>query len=152
MCDPGLVIGLIGGAAQAAGQMEAFNKNKKMINDQARLEHAAQAREFIVKSNAANKEAYNSALESERNKSYLKTLSGSMGTTVGERNAEQSRQGALSIANARDRSDAAKANMVFAGQSTTIEANNRIEANRPSGLGMFANVLSAGVSNYGAFT
>lgn len=151
MCEPGLAIGILTGAAQAAGQMEAFNKNKKMINDQTRLEHAAQAREFIVESNAANKEAYNAALESDRNKSYLKTISGSRGTTVGERNAEQSRQGALSIQNARDRSEAAKANMVFAGQSSTIEGRNRIEANRPSGLGMFANVLSAGVSNYGAF-
>jgi len=151
MCDPGLAIGLLAGAASAAGQMEAFSKNRKMINDQARLDHAAQAREFIVESNAANKEAYQASLEADRNKSFLKTLSGSMGSTVGARNAEQSRQGALSIANARDRTQAAQANYAFAQEGTTIQAQNRIEANRPSGVGMFANVLSSGLSNYGAF-
>lgn len=152
MCDLGLAIGLVSGALQAAGAAEAAQKNQKMIDDQARMEHAAQAREFIVESNAANKEAYSASLEADRNKSFLKTLSGAMGTTPAERSAEQSRQGALSIANARDRSDAAKANMVFAGQNTTIAAHNRKEVEAFTPLQAFTTIAGAGISNYGAFS
>lgn len=152
MCDLGLAIGLIAGAAQAAGAADAAQKNKKMINDQARMEHAAQAREFIVESNASNKEAYQSKLEADRNKSFLKTTSGSRGSTVGARNSEQSRQGALSIANARDRSEAARANMAFAGSNTTIAAHNRKATESFTPLQAFTTIAGAGISNYGAFS
>jgi hypothetical protein len=152
MCDLGLTIGLVMGGLQAAGAVDAAKKNQKMIDDQTRMEHAAQAREFIVESNAANKEAYNASLEAERNKSFLKTTSGSMGSTVGARNAEQARQGALSIQNARDRSEAAQANQSFAGMNSTIAASNRKATEAYTPLQAFSTIAASGISGYGAFS
>jgi NADH dehydrogenase/NADH:ubiquinone oxidoreductase subunit G len=152
MCDLGLAIGLIAGGLQAAGAADTAKKNQKMIDDQARMEHAAQAREFIVESNAANKEAYSSKLEADRNKSFLKTMSGSMGSTVGARNSEQARQGALSIANARDRSEAARANQAFAGMNTQIAATNRKATEAFTPIQAFSMIAGSGISNYGAFS
>ncbi|WP_319413858.1 hypothetical protein [uncultured Cohaesibacter sp.] len=152
MCDLGLAMGLAMGGLQAAGGMATASKNQKMIDDQARLEHAANAREFIVESNAANKQAYSAKLEADRNKSYLRTASGSMGTTVGERNSEQARQGALSIANARDRSEAAQANLAFAGKNTEITAANRKSVESYSPIQAFTTIAGSGIANYGAFS
>lgn len=140
------------GGLQAAGAAETAKKNQKMIDDQARMEHAAQAREFIVESNASNKEAYQAGLEADRNKSFLRTTSGSMGSTVGARNSEQSRQGALSIQNARDRAEAAQANQAFAGMNTTIAATNRKATEEFTPMQAFSMIAGSGISNYGAFS
>ncbi|KAE8235656.1 hypothetical protein A4X03_0g9700, partial [Tilletia caries] len=107
----GLILGLAAGAAQAAGQAQAADQNIEMINQQTKLEYAAQQREQIVQDNAANKEGYQGQLESDRMASAVKTDGAGMGgATAGQRAAEQARQGALSIENAKDRKDASRAN------------------------------------------
>ena len=152
MCELGLAIGLMSGALSAAGSASASSQNQEMIHKQAELEQGENARNFIVEANAANKEAYNASQQADRNKSYLKTASGSMGSTVGERNAEQSKQGALSIANARDRTEAAQANLAFASTATQIEEENRKKQAEYSPLSAFADIAGSGLSNYGAFS
>lgn len=152
MCDLGLAIGLVSGILQAAGAADAADKNQKMIIAQAKLDHAAQAREFVVEQRASNKEAYNAQLEADRNKSYLKTISAGVGSTPGARVAEQSRQGALSIQNAKDRGEAAAANYAFAGNATTIQAHNRIQVEEFTPLEAFTTIAGSAISNYGAFS
>ncbi|MCF4098612.1 hypothetical protein [Maritalea mediterranea] len=116
-----------------------------MINQQAKLEHASQERENLVEQNAANKEAYQAALEKDRAVSYEIAMGRAAGPTQGLRIGEQNRQGALSIANAQDRKDAARANYVASGHHTTIAANNRIEVERAKAnatiIGSFANAF-----------
>lgn len=152
MCDLGLVIGLASGVAQAAGAASAANQNIDMINDQAKLEYAAAQREQVVQSDQANKEGYQAQLESDRMASAVKTDGAGMGgATAGQRAAEQARQGALSIENAKDRRDAAKANYVSSSKNSQITAKNGAAQQKISPLTAFANIASAGMSNYGAF-
>lgn len=152
MCDAGLILGLAAGAASAAGQASTASKNTKLIQQQVKLENAAQEREFLVETNAANKDAFQASLEADRGKALVATAGAGMrGPTSGLRSAEQSRQGALSIANARDRSDAAGANYVFAGKNTQTGAQNRINTLQVSPMAAFTEMATAGISNYGAF-
>lgn len=152
MCDPGLILGLAAGAASVAGQASVAKKNTEMVKQQTQLEYAQQEREFIVESNAANKEAYSASLEADRGKAFVSTAGAGMrGSTAGARVAEQARQGALSIANARDRSDAARFNYTSAGKASQIGAQNRINTMQVSPLTAFTEVATAGISNYGAF-
>lgn len=152
MCDLGLVLGLASGIASVAGKMETARKNTKMIKQQSKLEYAAQEREFLVEANAANKEGYHAALEADRTRGYVTALGEGMGgSTAGARGAEQSRQGALSIANAKDRHDAAKANYAIAGKNTQIGNQNRINTIQVNPLTAFMEVATAGIGNYGAF-
>lgn len=115
------------------------------------MEHGAQAREFIVESNAANKEAYNAKMEADRGVALIRTQAKGSGSTMGLRVGEQARQGALSIANARDRADAAGANYIGAGMNTTLGARNRVKANSISPLTAFTNIATSGIQGYGAF-
>lgn len=152
MCDLGLVLGLASGALNAAAQADAAKKNQKMVIEQARLKNASEERKLLVETDAANKEAYKASLEKERGESAAKvTSTGIQGSTAGARVAEQSRQGALSISNARDRAKASTANYAMAGKFNQIEAQNRVNTLQPSPLAMFANIASSGISNYGAF-
>lgn len=123
-----------------------------MIQEQARLQHAANEREFLVETNAANKDAYQAFLEAARGKSAVKTAGGGMyGATMAARGAEQGRQGALSIANAKDRADAANANYALSGKNIQIGAQNQINTNRVNPLTAMTRIATAGLSNYGAF-
>src|SRR5690606_17491794 len=125
--DLGLVIGLASGAASAAAGASAASKNKRRIEEQTRLQHAAQTREFLAETEAANKDAYQATLEADRAKSAVAASGAGMrGNAAGLRIAEQARQGALSIANARDRTDAARANYTLAGKTSQIAARNQI--------------------------
>ncbi len=152
MCDPGLILGLAAGAASVGGQAATAAKNTEMVRQQTALEYAQQDREFIVETNAANKEAYSASLEADRGKAFVAAKGAGMrGSTAGARIAEQARQGALSIANARDRSDAAKSNYKSAGKATQIGAQNRVNAMQVNPLSAFTQVATAGISNYGAF-
>lgn len=160
MCDLGLTLGLLSGVASgvasAVGAQETADANAKIIQQQAQLEYAAQEREFVVEKNAANKEGYQASLEADRAGGLVAaTGNGMVGNTAGARIAEQQRQGALSIANAKDRADAAGANYVAAGKSTQIGAQNRINIEQPSPAAAFFNIATSGfngaISNYGAF-
>lgn len=152
MCDLGLVLGLASGAAAAAGKASTARKNQRMVVEQARLEHASQARESIIEREAAQKEAYNSSLERDRGLAYIATIGEGMGgATAGLRSAEQSRQGALSINRAKDRAEAGKANYIMSSWNTTIGAHNRIQTLQPNPLAMFADIAASGMSGYGAF-
>ncbi len=152
MCDLGLVIGLASGAASAVGEAQAAKKNTKIIQQQKTLEYAQQERERLVETDAANKEGFQAQLEADRNVAFVKAKGEGMGgATAGEQVAEQQRQGALSIANAKDRTQAANANYAMAGKNTQIGAQNRINTIQPNPFTMFANSATAGLSNYGAF-
>lgn len=152
MCDLGLALGIAAGAAQVAGQMDAAAKNSRMAQQQARLEYAAQEREFLVENNAALKDGYQAQLEGDRAKSAAVVKGqGAFGSTPALQAAEQGRQAALSIANARDRADAAKANYALAGKGSQISANNKIATYQVSPLTAFTNIATSGISNYGAF-
>lgn len=152
MCDLGLFLGLASGIAGAIGEADTASKNQDMVVSQAKLEQATQAREFIVEAEASNKEGYAAKQEADQTKSFVKaTGEGMRGSTAGERLAEQDRQGALSIANAKDRADAAGANYQMAGKHSEIGAQNRINTLQPSPMATFSNIIGSGISNYGAF-
>lgn len=152
MCDPGLVIGLAAGAAQAAGQSSAARKNTKMIQQQTQLQYAAQEQERLVQADAANKEGYQAQLEQDRAvSSAVATGEGMSGATAVERAAEQQRQGALSIANAKDRATAANANYALGSKSTQIGAQNSINTLQPNPFTTFTTIATSGIQNYGAF-
>ena len=152
MCDLGLVLGLAAGAANVAGQASAAAKNTKMVKDQANLEYAQQQRELVVENNAALKDGYQARLEGDRAKSTaVASGAGMTGNTAGLRFAEQSRQQALSIANARDRADAAKANYAMSGKSTQMAAQNKINTLQVNPMSAFMDIATSGLQNYGAF-
>ena len=152
MCDFGMILGLASGIAGVAGEQAAASENMAMANQQARLEHAAQEREFLVEADAANKDAYQAHLEGERGRSFALTSgNGMFGATMAERGAEQQRQAALSIENARDRRDAARANYAMQGKGTQIATQNQINTQRVSPMTAFMNVATAGLQGYGAF-
>lgn len=152
MCDFGLALGLAAGVANVAGQASAASKNSEMVRQQAQLDYAQQEREFVVENNAALKDGYQAQLEGDRAKSTaVASGAGMTGNTAGLRLAEQSRQQALSIANARDRADAAKANYVMAGKSTQIGAQNKINTLQVNPMTAFTDIATSGLSNYGAF-
>lgn len=152
MCDFGLVLGLAAGVAQTVGQMQAAQANQNMARQQAVIDNTAHQREFLVENNAALKDAAQASLEGDRAKSLaVASSSGMTGATPGLRAAEQSRQTALSIANAKDRSQAARANYSLQTHSTAVRANNQIASHQVSPFAAFANIATAGLQNYGAF-
>jgi hypothetical protein len=146
---PGLLLGVASGVAQAAGQAQAANTNARMAVQQARLEHATQEREYVIESEASAKEANRAAQERDRAVAAAKVIGAEMGgTTKADRIAEQNRQGALSIANARDRVEAAGANYAIAGQQSTIKAENDIAANALNPMTTFLNIATSGLEGY----
>lgn len=154
MCELGLLIGLgaAQGAATALGEAQAAKKNTKMIQQQKTLEYAQQEREHLVETDAANKEAYQAQLEQDRATSFAVAQGEGMnGSTAAERVAEQQRQGALSIANAKDRATAAKANYAMAGKNTQIAAQNRINTIQPNPFTTMTNIATSGLNSYAAF-
>jgi hypothetical protein len=150
MCDPGLVLGLASGAATAAGQADANTKNRKAIQQQTRLDYATSSRQQILEDNKANKEGYQAQLEADRNSSALKAAGEGMGgATVGQRDAEQQRQGALSIANAKDAKDASKSNYASATAGTQIQAAHGLAQNTTSPFTTLTNIATSGMQGYG---
>lgn len=146
---PGLVIGLASGAAQVAGQMQAADTNADIAVQQARLEQASQEREYLIEANASAKEANKAAQERDRAVAEAKVIGADMGgSTAGERVSEQRRQGALMIANAKDRAEAAKGNYVMAGHLSQIKAENDIAANAVNPLTSFMNIATSGLEGY----
>ncbi|WP_416796233.1 hypothetical protein [Ciceribacter azotifigens] len=150
MCDPGLILGIASGVASTAGQAQAAADNQEMIRKQTILEYASQERELLVQADAANKEGYQSQLETDRAVALAKvTGEGMGGATAAARIAEQQRQGALSIANAKDRRDNAKANYTMAGRITQTTAQNDINRQAVNPLTAFTNIAASGMSGYG---
>lgn len=146
------MLGLAIGAANAVAAGQAAEKNQQMITEEARLRHAANEREFIVETDAANKDAYQAQLEADRMRSEVITAGGGMsGATMAARGAEQGRQGALSIANAKDRRDAAGANYALSGKEIQITAKNQLNTAAVNPLTAFTNVATSGLQYYGAF-
>jgi hypothetical protein len=135
-----------------AAQSQASNLNQKMAVQQASLEHGQQQREFIVEKNAALKDANQASLEGDRARSLaVAGSSGMTGSTSGLRMAEQGRQTALSIQNAKDRSQAAGANYALQGNATSIATANKVATMQVSPLAAFSTIATAGLQNYGAF-
>lgn len=135
-----------------AAQQQAATANARMANQQAVNEYSQQQREFIVEKTAAQKDANAAALEGDRAKALaVASGAGMTGSTPGLRHAEQSRQTALSIANAKDRSQAAQANYAIQGNATHIATRNKIATMQVSPLSAFANIATSGLQNYGAF-
>lgn len=152
MCfsDPGLIIGALSAAAGEVGKSQAAGVNAGIANQQARLEHASQEREFMIEANASNKEAYNASQERDRAVSEVRAAGAeTAGSVIGERIGEQNRQSGLSIQNAKDRMDAAGANYAMAGQHSTIKAENDIAVNSVNPLTSFINIATGGLQGYG---
>ncbi|RVJ86948.1 virion core protein, T7 gp14 family [Sinorhizobium meliloti] len=148
----GMAIGAAQGAATAAGEVSAANKNAAIIIQQTNLEHAAQARERLVEIDAANKEGYQATLEQDRAVAFVTASGEGMGgSTAQARVAEQQRQGALSIANAKDRKEGATVNSLMGGKHSQIAAQHRINTDKPNPLTQFTNIASSGLANYGMF-
>ncbi len=151
MCDLGAILGLAAGAAQVAGKVSAARRNIKDRRQTLKLDYAARERQQIVKTDAANKDGYAASMEADRARSYVIASGGGMrGNTAGARAAEQSRQGALSIANAKDAKDAAKANYALGGKFAQIEAQRDVNRYAVNPLTSFMDVATAGIRNYGA--
>ncbi|KQR67866.1 virion core protein, T7 gp14 family [Rhizobium sp. Leaf341] len=152
MCDLGLGLGIASGIAGAMGDSQAASKNAGIIKQQANLEYAAQERERLVESDGALKEGYQAQLEADRGVSAVRAKGEGMGgSTAALQVAEQKRQGALSIANAKDRQQAANANYAMAGKNTQIGAQNRIDTQTPNPFTQITNIATSGLQNYGAF-
>ncbi len=150
MCDIGAVLGLASGVAAAAGEQDTANKNTQLVQNQAKLEYANQERERLVEIDAANKQAYQAQMEEDRGVAAVRAQGEGMGgATAGARVAEQKRQGALSIANAKDRISAANANYAMAGKNTQIASQNRIATLQPSPFTTLTNIATAGLKGYG---
>lgn len=152
MCDLGLTLGIAAGIANAAGQASAAGKNIASTKARYQINQAGLQRDFITQTDAANKDAYQASLEGDRARSLaLASGAGMTGATAGLRLAEQSRQTALSIANAKDRQDAAGANYILEGKARQLDANSAISRQRPNAMSTFLDVATSGLKNYGAF-
>lgn len=153
MClDPGSMLGLAMGISSVAGQAAAAQTNAEIATQQARLEHASQAREYLIESDASSKEQYKAAQERNRAVAEARVAGADMqGTTFGEQVSEQRRQGALSIANAKDREEVARGNYVMAAEDSSIKAANDIRANAVNPLAAFTEIATSGIKGYGSF-
>lgn len=150
MCDPGFILGIASGAASAIGEAEAADANMGQSIQQAKLEHAAQENERLVQHDAANKDGYQAQLEGDRTTSAVRAMGEGMGgATAGQQVAEQRRQTALSIENAKDRKSAANANYAMAGKHSQVTAQNDINRQAISPMASFFNIASSGMSGYG---
>jgi hypothetical protein len=148
----GMAIGAASGATSAVGEADAANKNAAIIKQQTQLEYAVQERQRLVETDGALKEGYQSSLETDRAVSLVRASGEGMGgTTAALQVAEQKRQGALSIANAKDKISGANANSAMAGKHTQIAAQNRIATQAPNPFTTITNIATSGISNYGAF-
>lgn len=91
-------------------------------------------------------------MEGDRAKSAaVASGAGMTGSTAGLRVAEQSRQTALSIANAKDQMDGAKANYIMTGKSQQIQAQSTVNALKPNPISTFTGIATAGLKNYSQF-
>ena len=155
MCDPvtlSLAVGTVTGGLGAFGKADAAKNNREAIESQRLLEVGHAERERIIEKNAANKEAYKASQLTERNKAFLTAKGNIRGASAGERSAEQSRQGALSIANARDRSNAADANFAASNAQSDLKAANRVRTEATyTPLNAFTDIASSAVKSYGMF-
>lgn len=153
MCDMGLILGMAAAGSQVAAQASAANTNAEIIKRNTQLNYAGLERDFITKTDAANKEGYQATLEGDRAKSTAVVQGAGMhGATPGLRYAEQSRQTALSISSAKDRADAASAGYVAEGK--LIQNNSQDAMNKQASLdpmSAFMDIATSGLSNYGAF-
>ncbi|MER9405922.1 hypothetical protein NKI36_17995 [Mesorhizobium caraganae] len=106
----------------------------------------------MTKANAANKEGYQATLEGDRAKSTaIASGAGMNGNTAGLRLAEQSRQQALSIANAKDQREGAKANYIMQGKADQLGAQDALNKQQMNPMTTFLDVATSGLKNYGAF-
>lgn len=150
MCDPGLILGLASGAASAMGEAQAADANMDQSIRQAKLEHATQEQERLIQVDGANKEGYQAQLEGDRTVSAIRAMGEGMGgATAGQQVAEQRRQTALSIENAKDRKSAANVNYAMAGKHSQINAQNDINREAISPMTSFFNIASSGAAGYG---
>ncbi|TIX15096.1 MAG: hypothetical protein E5V41_16905 [Mesorhizobium sp.] len=73
------------------------------------------------------------------------------GNTAGLRLAEQSRQSALSIANAKDQREGAKATYVMQGKADQLQAQDSLNKQRMNPMATFMDITSSGLKSYRAF-
>lgn len=152
MCDLGIALGIAAGAAQAAGEASAAAANSKSLQARYKMNQASNQHDFVIKANAANKEGYQAALEGDRAKSAaIASGAGMNGSTAGLRLAEQSRQSALSIANAKDQREGAQANYIMQGKANQLEAQDTLNKQGMNPMTTFLDVATSGLKNYGAF-
>ncbi|RWP83795.1 MAG: hypothetical protein EOR11_22700 [Mesorhizobium sp.] len=152
ICDLGLTLGIAAGIANAAGQASAAAANSKNIQQRYNLAQVSNEHDFVTKANAANKEGYQATLEGDRAKSSaIASGAGMNGNTAGLRLAEQSRQQALSIANAKDQREGAKANYIMQGKADQLGAQDALNKQQMNPMTTFLDVATSGLKNYGAF-
>ncbi|MBZ9977810.1 hypothetical protein [Mesorhizobium sp. BR-1-1-10] len=152
MCDLGLTLGIAAGIANAAGQASAAAANTKSIQARYNFNQASNEHDFVTKANAANKEGYQAILEGDRAKSTaVASGAGMNGNTVGLRLAEQSRQTALSIANAKDQREGATATYIMQGKADQLQAQDSLNKQSMNPMSTFMDIASSGLKNYGAF-
>ncbi|MER9213182.1 hypothetical protein NKI54_14020 [Mesorhizobium sp. M0663] len=112
------------------------------------MNQASNMHDFVIKTDAANKAGYEATLEGDRAKSAaVASGAGMNGSTAGLRLAEQSRQTALSISNAKDQRQGAQANYVMQGKANQLEFNKQ----RMNPMTTFLDVATSGLKNYSAF-
>ncbi|MER8639181.1 hypothetical protein [Mesorhizobium sp. M1365] len=116
------------------------------------MNQASNMHDFAIKADAANKVGYEATLEGDRAKSAaVASGAGMNGSTTGLRLAEQSRQTALSIANAKDQREGAQANYVMQGKANQLETQDTLNKQRMNPMTTFLDVATSGLKNYGAF-
>lgn len=152
MCELSMILGIAAGAASAAGQASAAAANSKSVVARYNFNQASNEHDFVTKANAANKEGYQATLEGDRAKSAAITAGAGMsGNTAGLRLAEQSRQQALSIANAKDQREGAQANYVMQGKGNQLEAQDTLNKQAMNPMSTFMDIATSGLKNYGSF-
>lgn len=152
MCDLGITLGIAAGIANAAGQASAAAANTKSIQARYNFNQVSNEHDFVTQANAANKEGYQATLEGDRAKSAaIASGAGMNGNTTGLRLAEQSRQTALSIANAKDQREGATATYLMQGKADQLQAQEAINKQRMNPMATFMDIASSGLKNYGAF-
>lgn len=152
MCDLGITLGIAAGVAQAAGQMQVANQEAASIHQRANAAYAADEGNYLVKAQAANKDAYQATLEGDRMKSaVIAKGEGAFGSTPALQLAEQDRQTALSIANAKDQREGALVSYIRGTKDTQNAAATAKAQAAVNPLATFTNIATSGLRNYGAF-
>ena len=149
MCDLGAAVGLATGVFGAISKSNQSERNIEMIRQQAKLDNAAQQREFIVEGDASNKEQFDAWREQQRAKSYMRALAKGEGNVHAMRFSEQGKQGDLNIRKAKDRREAAQANHKFGQTATYIQANNRAATERYTKAQGLTDIITSGIGGYG---
>lgn len=152
MCDLGAGLGIVSGGLKAVGANQTASANAEISRQQQLANLAVSQREFILENQAANKQGFQAQLAADRAESTIIAQGESAGgLSIGQRSAEQKRQGALNIFNTQDRSEQAGFNFENQVTINAQETENQIAINTPQAGTSFLNTITSGVSGYGRF-